>query len=124
MGFVFSIVFLCPSIGLVLFLLFAIFRYFQREKYKEKYVESISKLPEANREKFIESEKFIVKLFRGALWLSPFYLLFVPLSLFFFLRDAFLSATVCMVLLAFTIWQEYFLRKWLIGFLETKEPLK
>lgn len=124
MGRIFSIGFLCPSIGLALFLLFAIFRYIFREKYREKYLENISKLPEANRDKAIESEKIIIKLFMIAIWLSPFYLVFIPLSIFYFLRDAFLSVTVSMLLLFLTVWQEYFLRKWLISFLSTKEPLK
>src|SRR6266508_1469613 len=102
MSSIFSIAFLCSSLGLALFLVFAIFRYIYKEKYRGKYIESINKLPEANRERFIKSERLTVNLFRVALWLFPFYLIFIPLAIYFYLRDIFLITSVSMVLLVAT----------------------
>jgi predicted histidine transporter YuiF (NhaC family) len=116
MSSILSFFFIIPSIGLVLILLFALFRYIYREKYKEKYFEGLSNLSEANKEKYIESEKIIVNLFKIVLWISPLLIIVIPFSLYFFLRDAFLTATICMVLLVLTIWQEYSFRKWLLQF--------
>ena len=124
MSSIFSIAFLCSSLGLALFLVFAIFRYIYKEKYRGKYIESINKLPEANRERFIKSERLTVNLFRVALWLFPFYLIFIPLAIYFYLRDIFLITSVSMVLLVATFWEEYFFRKWLMNHLESREISK
>ena len=119
-----SIFFLCPSFGFLLVLLFAVFRYF----YREKYAEGIFRLPAAKRDRLVKPDKTLVELFRITLWFSPSYLIFVPFALYYagntfldYARDTSLVATVCMVLLVVTILQEYLFRKWLMSYLETKE---
>jgi small-conductance mechanosensitive channel len=116
MSVVFARSFSCLSVGLVVFLGFALFRYI----YRERYAEAFLRLPDGNRERFIKLEKRMVYLFRIVLWLSPIYLIVLPLSMFFYLREAFLATTVSMILFCVTLLQEYSLRKWLIGYLEIK----
>jgi cobalamin synthase len=101
--------FFCPSVVFVVFLLFAIWRFF----YREKYALSFSKLPDANKERFVKSEQNLAKLFRTSLWLTPLYLVILPLVLYIYSRDIFLVATVCMILLVAVLWEEYSFHKWL-----------
>ena len=128
MRLIFSTLLPCLSIGLVLFLLFAAVRFIFRDKYRERYAEALLKLPDANRERFLKSEKSIVQLLKLGLWLSLPLLILMPLATLIYraesLRDYFLSTVVCMVLFSFMILQEYLFRKWLINYLETREILK
>lgn len=120
MTFIPSSFFLYPSVGLVLILLVALLRYIVREK----YAQSFSKLPDSARERLFQADRVVVQLFRIFLWLSPLYLVIVPLIIFFVDKRNFLVATICMVLLVVTVGQEYLFRKWLINYLETKQLLK
>ena len=120
MRFTLSTYFLCISFGLILILLFAIVRYL----YREKYAASFSKLPDARRERLVQSDRALVQVFRIFLWLSPLYLIIVPLIFFFFDKESFLVVTICMALLVVTVSQEYLFRKWLINYMETREIMK
>lgn len=114
MSFSFSTLFWCPSIGFLFVLLFVPFRYI----YRERYAAGLSKLPDGNKARLIRSERAIIAALKIILWLSPLYLIFIPLIFFYFERDIFVSGTVCMVLLVVTALEESWLRNWLIKYLE------
>jgi small-conductance mechanosensitive channel len=116
MNSIISAYFLCLSIGMVLVLLFAIFRFI----YREKYAESFLKLPDESRERLIKSDRLLVKVFKIFLWLSPFYLVFVPFALFLYLRQFFLATLITVLLLFIVVLQEYLFRNWLIKYVEIK----
>ena len=120
MSFTSSTAFLCLSVGLILVLLFALFRYFSREK----YAQSFSRMPDSAKERLVKSDRMLIQVFRIFLWFSPLYLIVVPLVLFFIDKESFLAAAICMALLVVAIWQEYLFRKWLINYLETRQLLK
>ena len=115
-SFIVSSYFLCLSFGFILILLFTFSRYIKREN----YAESIAKLSDVSKERLIKTDKLLVGLFKIILWLTPLFLVFIPLALFFYLREFFLVTTICMVLFVVTIWQEYAFRKWLINYLESR----
>jgi len=116
MNSIISAYFLCLSIGMVLVLLFAIFRFI----YREKYAEGFLKLPDKSRERFVKSDRLLVKLFKIFLWLSPFYLVFVPFALFLYLRQFFLATLITVLLLFIVVLQEYLFRNWLIKYVEIR----
>ncbi|MBI3176235.1 MAG: hypothetical protein HYZ25_21125 [Chloroflexi bacterium] len=120
MSFTSSTAFSCVSVGLILVLLFALFRYFSREK----YAQSFSRMPDPVKERLVKTDRVLIQVFRIFLWVSPLYLLVVPLALFFVDKENFLATAICMALLVVTIWQEYLFRKWLINYLETRQLLK
>jgi TRAP-type C4-dicarboxylate transport system permease large subunit len=114
MSLTFSTYLNCLSIGCAVLLLFAIIRFI----YKDKYAQNLLKLPPANRERFIRYEKRQVKLFKMALWPLLLLVILMPLACFLVIREAFVAATVCMVLVSIVALQEYRFRKWLIDFVE------
>ncbi len=111
-----SSLFLYPSIALALILLVAILRYIVREK----YAQSFFKLSDSARARLVRADRVVVQVFRIFLWLSPLYLVIVPLIVYFYDKNNFFIVTICVVLLVVTIGQEYLFRKWLINYLETK----
>ena len=92
-----------------------------RDIFKEKYAEAIYKLPQAGRERLIKTDKRLLPIFRTLIWLTPFYLIFVPLAVFFYLREDFQVVTICMVLFVILILQEYLFRKWFVTYLESRD---
>ena len=117
MGFNSSTYLSCLSVGCILILLFAIFRYMLREK----YAEGLSKIRGANRERLLKSDRTLINLFRILVWLSPFYLIFIPLTVFFYDKESFLITTISMIFFDTMILQEYLFRKWLINYMETQD---
>ena len=116
MSLTFSTYFGCLSIGIVVFLLFALVRFIYREKYAQRFLQ----LPDARIERVIRYDKLNVKLFKLALWPALIIAILLPSSLFFFFHEPFIPSAVCMVLLLVMIVQEYLFRKWFINYLETK----
>ena len=110
-----SIGFTCLSIGCALFLILGIFRFLFRKSYAKNLVE---KLPAANRERLIRVDKSIVLSLKIVLWLSPVYLILLPISCFFFFPDLFMVATVCMSLFFAVVLSELLMRRWLLSQLE------
>ena len=120
MSFTPSTAFSCFSVGLILVLLFTLFRYFGREK----YAQSFSRMPDLVRERLVKTDRVLIQAFRIFLWFSPLPLIVVPLALFFVDKESVFAAAICMALLVVAIWQEYLFRKWLINYLETRQLLK
>jgi hypothetical protein len=117
MGFNSSTYLSCLSIGCILILLFAVFRFI----FREKYAEGLSRLRGARRERLLKTDRTLIDYFRILLWLSPVYLIVLPIALFFYEREVFPIATISMVLFVGMILQEYLFRKWLIKYMETQE---
>jgi len=105
------------SLGLAIYLVSVTFRYFT----KENYAKAAFKFPEY-MERFVKQQKIRFFGFRIVLWLTPFYLLIVPLAIFFYSRDAFIVGTVCMILIAVISFQEYRISKWILDYLQTNQP--
>ncbi len=120
MSLIFSTIIPFLSIASILILLLAAFRFIQ----KEKLAESILKLPEANRERFLRYEKNMVRLLKISLWPALILLIMFPLATFLYFRQYFLAATVWIVLFFIVVLQEYRFRKWLIDYLEAGDILK
>jgi hypothetical protein len=108
---VFSVFFLILSSGWIIVSVFAL----RRDSQREKSIEEVVGLPVESRLRFLSSERLLVRLFGIALWLSSFILIIVPLSLFFFLRPAFASGTICMTLMAAMVLHEFVFRRWLLN---------
>jgi len=105
------------SIGIVLLLLFDVFRFI----YREKYAESILKGPEASRKRFLQYEKKMVRLLKVSLWPALFLLIMLPLAAFLLFREYFFAITADVVLSSILILHEHSFRKWLINYLEARE---
>jgi hypothetical protein len=112
--------FSCLSVFSALFLLTALIRYI----YREKYAENLSKLPSTSKERIVKTDKLFVKVVKILLWFTPFYLIFIPLSSFVYIRETFIVTTIFMTLFVVVILQEYLFRKWIIHYLETHEMPK
>ena len=110
---------LCPSIGFTFILLAGAVRYI----FRKKYAESMANLPVSNKSRIIKTDKRLVGIFKIFLWLSPLYLIILPLVCFLFVKEVFLPISITVYLLIATILQEYLFRKWLVNQLETQEPL-
>ena len=119
MIFTLSVLFTCASLGFLLILILGALRFI----YRGKYAEAISRIPTAARDRLAKTDKALVKLFRIFLWVAPIYLIFIPLGLFYYEREIFGVATVCIALMLGAASQEYFFRKWLIKYIEAKDAL-
>ena len=120
MSLVFSILVPFYSIALILSLLIALFRFL----YREKYAESLLKIPEARREKFLQYEKKMVKLLKMSLLPVLLLSILLPLAVFLLYREYFLATTVGTIVFPIYTLQEYGFRKWLVNWLEAREILK
>jgi hypothetical protein len=117
MNFFLSIYPVIISIFFIFELILGVFSYI----YREKHVAAFLKLPDANRERLIKAYKNSAKALKAALWLSPIYLLLIPATFVYFLRDRFIVSVICTVLFVIIILYEYLYRKWLINRLESKD---
>jgi hypothetical protein len=111
MGIIFSAFFTIILVGLIAVLIFALFRYTQREK----LVEGILARSPKSRNRFLSAEKQVVSSLAVFLWSLPFDLVVLLLSLYLFLRPIFIIGTIIIVLIALVCLQEYLFRKWLIA---------
>ena len=116
MSVTFSTYLSCLSIGLAVFLFFALFRFI----YREKYAQAFLKLPESRFERVIWYENVYVKVFK-ILWLPALILsVLLPSTSFFLFHEPFLPSAVCMVLFFIMTMQEYLFRRWFINYLKTR----
>jgi hypothetical protein len=116
MSFFFSIYIPIVLIGIVLLVVFAVFRFI----YREKYAESFLILPEERKEGFLKHEKRITAILKLSLLPALVLLIIFPLVTFLYYRNYFFVAVAFMVLFFVMILQEYRFRKWLIHYLEQK----
>jgi hypothetical protein len=105
------------SLLLMLVLIFAVFRFV----FRERYARGFSQMPGASRDRLLQADRRLMVVFKVLLWLSPLYVIVIPLLLFYVERDSFLAVTICMVLLVITVLQEYLFRKWLANYMNSLE---
>jgi hypothetical protein len=102
------------AIFTALFLIIALVRFV----FRAKYAENLSKLPRASQDRIIRADKDLLKIFRSNVWVIPFCLIVFPIVVFAFLREIFVSSTICMILFVIAMLQEYYFRRWIINYLE------
>ncbi len=100
------------AIGLAILLPFGILKYTLREK----YAASIYRHPEAKR-RILGSRRWLVPLLRIFLWLSPLYLILIPLLLYEYSDQNGITAFACMALIIANVFVEYRFQKWLYLYL-------
>lgn len=100
------------GIGLAILLPFGILKYIIREK----IAASVYQHPEA-KNRILGYERGLVPLLRIILWLSPLYLILLPLLLSEYSGLNRITVFACMMLMVANVFMEYHFRKWLYQYL-------
>jgi hypothetical protein len=88
--------------------------------FRKKYAETLLSVPEERQKQILESSLKIVQIFRILFWLSPIYLILVPLAISFLSRSLSVYMAVEMALLYLGVLPVFLSRKLLIRHFDPK----
>lgn len=106
------------SICFAALLPFSILNYALREKY---FKHAYNTLPAAKKKRLFSQNMQLVNFLKIFLWFSPFYLVFVPFTLYYYLGVDLVASFACMLLLCVTVLLRYLFGKWLLEQLKDSE---
>jgi hypothetical protein len=82
--------------------------------YRHKLIDTYLRLSDDRLNRIIRGNEKVVKIYRLMLWLSPVYLVFVPLAIYYVLPEWTVYYTIIVFLLFVTALVEYFYVRWIL----------
>ena len=82
--------------------------------YRHKLIEQYLRLSDDRCSKIIQNNEKIIKLLRLMLWLSPVYLVFVPLAIYYFTPEWTTYCTILIFLWVVSVLIEYLYTGWIL----------
>ena len=82
--------------------------------YRHKLIDNYLRLSDDRLARIIWANEKMIKIYKLMLWLSPAYLIFVPLAIYYVLPEWTVYYTIIVILLFVTALVEYFYVKWIL----------